>query len=105
MPLADHLRELRSRVVKAGIALLIGAAAGWFLYDPVLAELKRPIDSYKAAHPDRLIDTTFTGLTSAFSLHLSVAIFLGVIASSPIWLYQAWAFIMPGLTRKEKGCR
>ncbi|HQV91739.1 MAG TPA: twin-arginine translocase subunit TatC, partial [Phycicoccus sp.] len=47
MPLADHLRELRSRVVKAGIALLIGAAAGWFLYDPVLAELKRPIDSYK----------------------------------------------------------
>ncbi len=102
MPLADHLRELRSRVVKAGVALLIGAAAGWFLYDPVLAELKKPIDSYKAAHPDRLIDTTFTGLTSAFSLHLSVAIFLGVIASSPIWLYQAWAFIVPGLTRKEK---
>jgi sec-independent protein translocase protein TatC len=102
MPLADHLRELRSRVVKAGLALLIGAAAGWFLFDPVLARLKEPLDDYAAAHPDRLIDTTYTGLTSAFSLHLSVAIFLGVIASSPIWLYQIWAFVVPGLTRKEK---
>lgn len=102
MPLADHLRELRSRIVKSGLALLIGTAAGWVLYDRVLAILTNPYTVYKKAHPDRLIDLTYTGLTAAFSQRLSVAIFLGVIASSPVWLYQLWAFIVPGLTKKEK---
>lgn len=102
MPLADHLRELRNRIVKVGLALVIGAAAGWFIFDPVLALLKAPLDNYAAAHPDRLIETTYTGMTAGFSVRLSVSIFLGIIVSSPIWLYQIWAFIMPGLTKKEK---
>ncbi|MFN8045242.1 MAG: twin-arginine translocase subunit TatC [Dermatophilaceae bacterium] len=102
MPLADHLRELRARIVKSGLALFAAGALGWFLYDPALALLRKPFDDYAAAHPDRTIETTYTGLTSAFSQRLSLAIFLGVIVSSPIWLYQIWAFIMPGLTKKEK---
>ncbi len=102
MPLADHLRELRARIVKSGLALFAAGALGWFLYDPALAILRKPFDDYAAAHPDRTIETTYTGLTSAFSQRLSLAIFLGVIVSSPIWLYQIWAFIMPGLTKKEK---
>lgn len=102
MPLGDHLRELRSRVVKSGLALIVGAVVGWIVYNPVLAELKSPIEDYAAAHPERTITTTYTGLTSAFSQRLSVAIFLGIIIASPIWLYQIWAFIVPGLTRKER---
>lgn len=102
MPLADHLRELRSRVVKSAIALVAGAAAGWAIYQRVLNVLREPITLYKAAHPDRTIETIYTAVTSAFSQRLSVSIFLGVIISSPIWLYQIWAFIVPGLTRREK---
>ncbi len=102
MPLADHLRELRQRIVKSGLALLAGAVGGWFLFDPVVKALTKPIDDYRATHPGRTIETTYTGLTSAFSQRLSVAIFIGVVVSSPIWLYQIWAFIMPGLTVKEK---
>jgi len=102
MPLAEHLRELRQRVVKAGLALLVGTIVGWIIYDPVLETLQQPIFDYQAAHPERTITTTYTGLTAAFSQRLSVAIFLGVIVSSPVWLYQAWAFIVPGLTKKEK---
>lgn len=102
MPLADHLRELRQRIVKSGLALLVGTVIGWIIYDPVLDALQKPIFDYQAAHPERTISTTYTGLTAAFSQRLSVAIFLGVILSSPVWLYQVWAFIVPGLTRKEK---
>lgn len=102
MPLADHLRELRSRIVKSGLALVVGTGLGWYFFQPVLNLLIAPVQAYKVAHPERLIDLTYTGLTAAFAQRLSVAIFLGVILSSPIWLYQIWAFIVPGLTKKEK---
>jgi sec-independent protein translocase protein TatC len=102
MSLADHFREFRNRLVKAALAVLVGAVAGWFLFEPVLAILQQPIEHYKATHPLAKIELTFTGLLSAFSLHLSVAIVIGLIASAPIWLYQVWAFILPGLTQREK---
>lgn len=104
MSLADHLRELRSRVVKAALAIVAGAVAGWYLFSPVYHLLTAPIDAYKAANPARADDVklVYSGITTAFSLHLSVAVFIGFIVSSPVWLYQVWAFIVPGLTRKEK---
>lgn len=104
MSLGDHLRELRNRVVIAAFAIVVGAIAGWFLYSTVYRLLTAPIDAYKAANPDRAADVrlTYDGLTTAFSLQLSLSIFIGIIISAPIWLYQAWAFIVPGLTRHEK---
>ena len=102
MPLGEHLRELRQRIVKSGITLLIATAFGWFVYDPVIEDLLKPYKDYEAAHPDKVVTTAYSGLTSAFSQHLSIAIFLGVLISSPVWLYQIWAFIVPGLTKKEK---
>ncbi len=110
MTLAEHLREFRNRLFKAVLAVAAGTVLGWVLYDPqswfegVYALLTSPVEGYKLAHPERAadIELIFTGITSAFSLHFSVAIFTGLIVSSPVWLYQAWAFIVPGLTRKEK---
>lgn len=104
MSLSEHLRELRNRVVKAAFAVVVGTIIGWFLYGRVYYLLTAPIDAYKAAHPDRAEDIklTYEGLTTAFSLQLSVSIFIGVVISSPIWLYQAWAFVVPGLTKREK---
>ena len=102
MPLGEHLRELRQRIVKSGITLLIATAFGWFVYDPVIEDLLKPYKDYEAAHPDKVVTTAYSGLTSAFSQHLSIAIFLGVLISSPVWLYQIWAFITPGLYKKER---
>ncbi|MBD3783624.1 MAG: twin-arginine translocase subunit TatC [Micrococcales bacterium] len=104
MTLAEHFREFRNRLVKSALAVAAGGVVGWVVYDWLYAFLSQPISDYKAAHPDRAdtIELTLGGITTAFSLHLSVAIFAGVILSSPVWLYQIWAFVVPGLTRKEK---
>lgn len=103
MSLGDHLRELRRRVLICASALVAGAICGWFLFDPVYQHLTQPLaDIAEQRGEDALIDLNYAGLTAAFSQRLTIAIFVGCILSSPVWLYQAWAFIVPGLTQKEK---
>ncbi|CCH77711.1 Sec-independent protein translocase protein TatC [Nostocoides japonicum T1-X7] len=104
MSLAEHFRELKRRVLIACLAIALGAVVGWVLYDDVYRLLTQPLTDYIAAHPERAgdIKLTLAGLTTGFSLHLSIGLFVGVIISSPVWLYEIWAFIVPGLTRKER---
>ncbi len=102
MALREHLRELRNRLLKAAIALLLGAVAGWFLYDPVLEALSAPIRDVAAA-AGREASVNFGTVASPFDLKLKIASFIGAFVSSPVWIYQLWAFITPGLTRKERG--
>lgn len=103
MSLADHLRELRRRVLVSAVALVLGAVLGWFLYEPVYTHLTEPLLSIARERGDEdSIALNFAGLTAAFSQRISIAIFVGVIVSSPVWLYEVWAFIMPGLTKKER---
>jgi sec-independent protein translocase protein TatC len=102
MSLADHFREFRNRLVKSALAVLLGAVAGWVLYDPVLKTVNEPYEVYKKAHPDKAIELTFNNLMGPFSLHLTLAIVIGLVLAAPVWLYQAWAFVVPGLTPREK---
>src|SRR6478672_12543539 len=103
MSLGDHLRELRRRLVISALALLAGAVLGWYLYDQVYAHLTQPLlDIARQRGDEKTIALNFAGLTAAFSQRVSIAIFVGVIVSSPVWLYQLWAFIVPGLTKKER---
>jgi sec-independent protein translocase protein TatC len=102
MPLREHLRELRNRLLKAGLAIVVGAVAGWFLYPPVFDALMRPIYEIAKAHPDRFVSVNFAQVASPFNLRLKLSFYIGFVVSSPIWLYQLWAFIVPGLTRREK---
>jgi sec-independent protein translocase protein TatC len=99
--LRDHLRELRNRLFKAGLALLAGAVAGWFLYDPVLEAMAQPLFELQA-NADRNVMPNLGGVTQAFDLKIKLSIFIGAIVSSPLWIYQLWAFVTPGLTRKER---
>ncbi|WP_179389086.1 twin-arginine translocase subunit TatC [Psychromicrobium silvestre] len=101
MSLKSHLVELRNRLIKSAIALLLGAIAGWLLYDPLFAAISEPIK--RIAH-EKGFDAkiTFGGITTGFDLHLQGAFFIGAIVSSPIWIYQIWAFIVPGLNAKER---
>jgi sec-independent protein translocase protein TatC len=102
MPLREHLLELRKRLFLAACGLVVGAAAGWVLYEPLLAALQAPL-KVAALEQGKTIALNFTGMASALDMKIKVALFLGVIVSCPWWLYQLWAFITPGLTRKEKG--
>lgn len=101
MRLAEHLVELRKRLVISAIAVLIAAVAGWLLADFVWDLLRVPV-SQVAQEDGRLAKITYTDVTSAFDLKLRIAFFIALFIGSPVWLYQAWAFFAPGLTRKEK---
>jgi sec-independent protein translocase protein TatC len=101
MPLREHLLELRKRVGRAALGLLLGAVLGWVVYDPIFDILQAPVVRIQE---DRglLIGLNFGGVLSPFDMKIKVALFVGVLASSPWWVYQLWAFITPGLTRRER---
>jgi sec-independent protein translocase protein TatC len=100
MPLMDHLRELRNRVLKAVAALVVGMCVGLVpqVHDRVWAFVYHP---FQAAHHGgaRLV---VIGVLDPFTIWLQVAFWFGLIVSCPVWLYQIWAFIAPGLYRREK---
>ncbi|WP_328804227.1 twin-arginine translocase subunit TatC [Occultella kanbiaonis] len=100
MALTAHLRELRKRFVLAAIGLAVGTIVGWFLFDPVFQALQDPINSL--ADEGRVAALNFGGIATSFDVKIRVALFLGVLVSSPWWVYQIWAFITPGLTTKER---
>lgn len=101
MPLRAHLRELRTRMLLAVGGVLVGAVAGWVWYLPLFDRLQEPIAEVAAARGE-LITINFGGVATPLDMQLKVALFAGVIVSSPWWLYQLWAFITPGLTRRER---
>jgi sec-independent protein translocase protein TatC len=101
MSLGQHLVELRKRLVIAAAAILLGAIGGWFLSDFVLVQLQNPVhEAGLLTH--RTVSFNFQGLTSPFDVRIQLAITIGAVLSSPIWLYQIWAFIVPGLKRRER---
>jgi sec-independent protein translocase protein TatC len=101
MSLGDHLRELRRRFVVAATAIAVGSVLGWLeyarLFDAIMAPLREV-----AAQRHGLVNINFGGITQPFTVQLQVALFVGVIVASPVWLYQLWGFIVPGLTKHEK---
>jgi sec-independent protein translocase protein TatC len=108
MPLAEHLRELRNRLVKAVGAILLGTVVAALFYKQLIGFL---IDPLPGCAPGRLAGEndgghcgviSLNGLLSPFTLALKVSITAGVVAASPVWLYQLWAFVAPGLHRNEK---
>lgn len=101
MPLRAHLLELRKRLVLASIGIVAGAVLAWVFYDPVFEAIQRPLEM-AATTRDELVTLNFAGVAAPFDMRVKVTVFLGVILSSPWWLYQLWAFITPGLTRKER---
>lgn len=101
MTLAQHLVELRRRFVIIAITVAIGAIAGWTLSEWVWAALEAPVNAI-AETQDRPAQIVFPTITSAFDLRLQIAIYSGIIITSPIWLYQVFAYFIPALTRRER---
>ncbi|MBO2449834.1 twin-arginine translocase subunit TatC [Actinomadura barringtoniae] len=103
MPLMDHLRELRNRLVKAMLGLVAGAIVGWIFFDPIWDFLKKPFTRIPPEHCiNHHCDLVVHGIFDGFFIHLKVALIVGAVISSPIWLYQLWAFVAPGLYKRER---
>jgi len=106
MTLFEHLRELRYRLVVAALAIIVGMIVAWFFREPLMALLQEPyfkaIESLKVKNPDANTSLVNINLTSPLTLALKVSALAGAIVTAPIWLYQLWAFIVPGLLAKEK---
>lgn len=101
MPLRDHLTELRTRIILAAIGIAVGAVIGWFLFEPAFEALQQPVVAAAEAQ-EGAVSINFAGLATALDMRVKVSLFLGLIVSSPWWLYQLWAFLSPGLKGREK---
>lgn len=102
MPLTEHLRELRTRLVRSAIAIGIGMVVGWLEYPTLFGWLRRPFDEVVAQRHQENIVLALNGVADPFTLQIQVAAVAGVVIASPIWLYQLWRFITPGLHRHER---
>ena len=126
MSLGAHLVELRKRLTRAALGIVVGLIAGWAIYDlSWLGTLLEPMlpgaaDALKGAGSWRAISgpvfsiadavgddadriaLNFTNITGAIDIQFQVALTTGIVLSSPIWLYQVFAFFVPGLTSREK---
>ncbi len=104
MPLADHLRELRRRLVISLIAITAGSVVGWIYYVPIFEFISHPIEQVvaEAAAQGRDVKLVMAGVADAFMLQVKVAVMTGLMLASPVWLYQLWAFVTPGLHPKER---
>lgn len=99
MSIGQHLVELRRRLFRAAIAVLVGAVAGWLLSSLVWDQLREPITVIARSHHASI---NYTNITGAFDVRMQVGIMLGLVISSPVWLYQIFAFLVPGLKRRER---
>ena len=107
MPLVEHLRELRNRVARAVLAVVVGTVVAWFFYDQILHFLEQPYCSLPASHrftggSDDDCVLVLNDPLSGFLFRIKVCALAGTVLSAPGWLYQVWAFVAPGLHRNEK---
>jgi sec-independent protein translocase protein TatC len=105
MALGDHFRELRARLLRSVLAIVVVTIGAFFFYDQLLDLVTRPyfravdmLGGPAKAHTEIYI----SGITGGLMLQLKLCCLAGLVVSSPIWLYQIWAFILPGLHANER---
>ncbi len=100
MPLADHLREFRSRAVRAAAAILLGTIVGYLLFPWIIDLLLQPYcDAVDRGDSCELI---VLGPLDPFLVRLRTAFVVGLVVGGPVLLYQLWRFVRPGLTARER---
>ncbi|NDB37639.1 MAG: twin-arginine translocase subunit TatC [Actinobacteria bacterium] len=105
MPLLDHLRELRKRIIRAAFFIFIFSILGFVYYSQIITTLAEPVCDLKLAQSsgsNNCGSLFISGVLGPLNLQVKVAFLTGVIVSAPFWLYQLWAFIAPALHRKER---
>lgn len=101
MALKEHFIEARNRLFKSALAMIPGIVIGWIIYDQLMLAITEPLVQIAQ---ERNIDASlnYDGVASSFDLKIQISLVLGLLIASPVWIYQLWAFITPGLTKKER---
>ena len=103
MSLVEHLTELRTRIIRSVIAIAVGAVIGWFLYTPILDFILEPYcDTLGQACADGEATLRIDEPLEGLSTRMMVAGYIGIMLAVPVWLWQAWRFIAPGLYPHER---
>ncbi len=103
MTLIEHIRELRSRLLKATLVIIAGAIVAYFFAERIQDFIIEPYcDFMLEKNPTGNCQMNTTGVLDQFMLQLKIALYVGLAASAPFWLYQLWAFIAPGLHKRER---
>jgi sec-independent protein translocase protein TatC len=98
MTFLEHLEELRTRLIRCLLALIVGTGLCWFIREPLFHELTRPMLAVAKPGTEIIV----TSLTEPVMIYMKMSFFAGIFLVSPFLLYQVWAFISPGLYKNEK---
>jgi sec-independent protein translocase protein TatC len=103
MTLFEHLAELRRRIIICAVAITVTTIVGWFLYNPILHFMVEPYRAYAIKHntlsKGKLVQL---GVAEGFTTRLKVSTYIGLALAAPVWLWELWRFITPGLKRNER---
>jgi sec-independent protein translocase protein TatC len=102
MALGDHLRELRARVLRAGTLVIVGLAVALYFFNPLYDLVVGPYMQAQEQLPEGVTQATTAGASGGLMLYLKLCGFTALVATAPFWLYQIWAFILPGLHANER---
>jgi sec-independent protein translocase protein TatC len=104
MPIMEHLRELRSRIVRSFLAIAVASLTMLTVYNPVKNFLTQPYRNLCSARPDFKCDGSLFSLgpLDGFSARMRICLYGGVVLALPVILWQIWRFIVPALSKKEK---
>lgn len=115
MTLGEHLRELRNRLAIAAAAVLLLTIAAWFFYHPIFhfltepfceltqnGDMHVPVGGGTASPTPADCPLYFTSVFQPLMLKLKVSVMVAAVASSPVWFYELWSFVTPGLRRGER---
>jgi sec-independent protein translocase protein TatC len=104
MTLTEHLGELRRRLVISVVAIIAGTIIAFVFHHQILSVLTRPYCHLPASY--RLVSNrctlVVTGVLDAFTVTLKLSLYTGLVLSSPVWLWQLWRFVTPGLHQNER---
>jgi sec-independent protein translocase protein TatC len=97
--LVTHLNELRTRVIRSAVYVLVTTSVVWFFFDPIYEVVLGPvIRALKAAGGEMIV----TQLMEGFLVKVEISFIGGIILAAPLIYYEIWAFVAPGLTRRER---
>lgn len=105
MPLLQHLAEFRERIFKSALIVGIGFIANWFFYNQIIQRLAKPVCDLKLAQStgsEQCGALYINGVLGPINLQIKVSLIASLIVTAPLWIYQLWAFVAPGLHRHEK---
>jgi sec-independent protein translocase protein TatC len=106
MSLFEHIAELRYRLIVMALTIIVGTVVAWFFRSYLTEVIFRPYElaaeAIRARNPGASLQMVNQGVASPFTLALKVSALAGILATSPVLLYQLWSFVVPGLLAKEK---